>query len=608
MRLFRVSHLKHLATLWLVGGLALAFATWICFTLGLNLATAGFVYLTIIVLLALWDSFLSSAIFSLAAVAALDYYFIPPLFSFRIQYEDDLPLLGVFVLTSFVITGLVRRLRQSAETLKRQAQLLDLTHDTVVARDQRDVITFWNRGAETLYGWRHEEAIGAVCHNLLKTVYPASRQSIDDVLRGTGHWEGELTNTKKDGTQVIVASRWSMQRDDRGQPIGILETNNDITERRRAEDALRRSQAAYLAEAQNLSLTGSFGWNLASGDVFWSDQIFAILGYEPDTPPSIELMLERVHPDDAGLVRQTIDRASADRSEFDVEFRLLLPGGAIKHVHAVGRAMNGGLTDKAQFAGALMDVTAARQAELRLQESQAQVAHVARVTSLGALSASIAHEVNQPLAAIVSHGEASLRWLNRDMPRLDEVASSIRHVIANGKRASEIVQRIRGLTGKTERQKRVLDLNQLIEEVVPLVRSEAARHRALLRLELAPDLPAIHGDPIELQQVIINLIINAIQAMATVEVRPRNAIVTTRADGNDDVLLEVQDSGPGIDPEHASRIFEAFFTTKPGGMGMGLSICRSIIEAHGGQLSALSATPEQGAIFRCVLPRNADTA
>jgi len=194
------------------------------------------------------------------------------------------------------------------------------------------------------------------------------------------------------------------------------------------------------------------------------------------------------------------------------------------------------------------------------------------------------------------------------VPRLDEVASSIRHVIANGKRASEVVQRVRGLTGKTERLKRPLNLNELVEEIVPLVRSEAVRHRAVLRLDLAADLPEIHGDPIELQQVIINLITNAVQALATIEDRPRTAVVTTRTDGDDGVVLEVQDSGPGLDPEHATQIFEAFFTTKPGGMGMGLSICRSIIEAHGGQLSARSAAPEQGAIFRCVLPRSAAAA
>ena len=392
MRLFRIPLLKRLAKLWLIGGLALALATWICFTLGLNPAAAGFVYLTIIVLLSLWDSFLSSAIFSLASVYALNYFFIPPLFSFEVRYDSDIPLLGIFVLTSFVITGLVRRLQKSAKTLKRQAQLLDLTHDTVIARDHRDVITFWNRGAETLYGWRHDEAIERSLMIFWHRVPYGS--SVDRRCSAQfGSLEGELVNTKR------TARRSSSQADGRcsvtiaANRSGTLETNNDVTERRRAEDALRRSQAAYLAEAQKLSLTGSFGWNVTNGGVFWSDQTFSILGYEPSTTPSIEVMLEQVHPDDVESVRHAIDRTSGDRSEFDIEFRLLLPGGTIKHVHAVARAMEG-MADKSQFVGALMDVTAAKRAESRLHEAQAQMAHVARVTSLGALSASIAHEVN----------------------------------------------------------------------------------------------------------------------------------------------------------------------------------------------------------------------
>jgi len=543
----------------------------------------------------------SSAFFSLIAVAALDYLFIQPLFTFEVASAEDIVSLGTFVLTSFVITGLVRRLQQSSKTLQRQAELLDLTHDTVVARDPRDAITFWNRGAEQLYGWTSKEALGTVSHGLLKTVFPEPRAVIDEKLRASGHWEGELVNRRKDATQVIVASRWSLQRDDRGQIIGVLETNNDITERRRAEELLRRSQAAYLAEAQKLSLTGSFGWNESTGDVFWSEQSFVILGYGTDVQPSISLMLERVHPDDVAAVSGTIERASQDRRQIDIEFRLLMPDRTIKHVHAVAHAMEDS-PGQAQFVGALMDVTSARLAEQQVHQAQAQVAHVARVTSLGALSASIAHEVNQPLAAIVSHGEASLRWLHRDVPRLDEVESSITHVIANGKRASEVVQRIRALTRRSERQITSLNLNSLVEEVVPLVRNEVARHHALLRFELASDLPDIPGDPIQLQQVIINLIVNAAQAMADVEDHTRAVVVSSRTDGNDQVVLEVADSGRGIDTDDAAQIFEPFFTTKPGGMGMGLSICRSIIEAHGGQIAALPRASEPGAIFRCMLP------
>ncbi len=602
MRLGRLSLTKQLLGLWAVGGAVLGLATWICFTLNLDSSATAFVYLAIIVFLSLRDSFLSSAIFSVASVASLDFFFVDPKFSFQIQYSNDLPLIGMFLLTSFVITGLVRRLQLSKVTLERQARLLDLTHDTVVVRDAGDVITFWSRGAENLYGWSSEEAVGKISHVLLKTVFPQARETIDDRLRRSGHWEGELVNTNRDGTQVIVASRWSVQRDDSGRPNGTLETNNDITERRRAEAALRRSQAAYLAEAQKLSLTGSFGWNADNGQVFWSEQSFAILGVDSAVEPSIGLLLERVHPDEIESVRRAFDRASQDGSEFDIEFRLLLANGSIKHVHAVAHVM-ADETDRAQFVGALMDITPAKLAEMRLQEAQAQVAHVARVTSLGVLSASIAHEVNQPLAAIVSHGEASLRWLNREVPRLDEVASSIRHVIANGKRASGIVQRIRGLIGKAEQQRSVVNLNDLVEEVIPLVRNEAARHRTLLQLDLGDGPFAVSGDPIQLQQVLINLVINAIQAMATVEDRTRSVVVSTRAEEGDLVVLDVADSGPGIDADQAAHVFDAFYTTKPGGMGMGLSVCRSIIEAHGGQISVLSRPSGPGAVFRCVLPR-----
>ena len=294
----RITRLRYLAILWLAGIALIGLATWACFALGLTPGTAGFVYLILIVVLSLWDSFVTSALFSLAAVAALNYFFIQPLFTFQVQYGRDMILLGTFVLTSFVITGLVRRLQQSAATLERQAQLLDLTHDTILVRDSRDAITFWNRGAERLYGWTREEALGKASAALLHTVFPENRDALQNLLHGSGHWEGELINTRKDGSQVIVASRWSLQRNDFGQPAGTLETNNDITARNHAEEALRRSQAAYLAEAQKLSLTGSFGWDAANGDVFWSDQTFVILDCDRDVRPSIAAMLDRVHPDD----------------------------------------------------------------------------------------------------------------------------------------------------------------------------------------------------------------------------------------------------------------------------------------------------------------------
>jgi PAS domain S-box-containing protein len=602
MLFFRVSSRYHLAILWLVGIVTIGLVTSICFALSVPASTTSFIYLMAIVLLSLWDSFVSSALFSVVAVVALDYFFLSPILSLTIASQSDIALFAAFLLTSFVITSLVRKLQASALMQTRQARLLDLTHDTVLVRDPRDVIIFWNRGAEQLYGWSRDEAVGTVTHNLLHTIFPIPLETIKEQLRQTGHWEGELVHIRKDGSQVTVASRWSLQRDDQGQPIGTLETNNDITERKRAEEALRRSQAAYLAEAQKLSQTGSFGWNTAGGEVFWSDQSFDILGYDQTVTPSLDRLIDRVHPDDMALARTTFEVAAHDRSGFDIEFRLAMPGSVTKHIHAVAHVMEDA-PDTTQFVGALMDVTKIRQAETQLHQAEAQVAHVARVTSLGALSASIAHEVNQPLAAIVSHGEASLRWLNRDPPRLDEVEASIRHIVANGKRASEVIQRIRALTSGTVRQRSPLNLNAVVEEVVPLVRREVARHRATLQLDLASDLPDISGDEIQLQQVIINLVLNAAQAMVSIEGRPRSVVVGTRMDETDHVVLDVTDSGSGIAPEHAAQLFDAFFTTKPNGMGMGLSICRQIVEAHGGQISALARSPEPGTSFRCRLPR-----
>jgi two-component system sensor kinase FixL len=373
-----------------------------------------------------------------------------------------------------VMVDITKR-KLAEEALRVQASLLNLTHDTVFVRDMNDVITYWNRGAEELYGWKKEEAIGQVSHQFTHTIFPAPLEKINEELLRTGRWEGELTHTKRGGTQVVVASRWSLQRDEHERPTAILETNNDITERKRAEEALSKAQT--------------------------------------------------------------------------------------------------------------------------------ELAHITRVMTMGELAASIAHEINQPLAAVVTNGSACMRWLTRSQPDLEEAKDAVQRIIRDGKRASEIIARIRAFLKRTAANRVRLDINEVIQETMALAGNEAQR-RVSLRTDFAANLPVL-GDRVQLQQVILNLMMNGIEAMSSVSDRSRQLLIKTRRDDSQKVLISVTDSGIGLDAKRVEHLFEAFFTTKTEGMGMGLSISRSIIEAHGGRLWATSnAGPS--ATFQFTVPTSPD--
>ena len=597
------SHLglpRYLLALWVSGAVVLALATWACFLLGLSSATVACIYLIVIVLLSLADSFVTAVIFPVIAVGCLDVFFIQPLFAFEVTNPLDLTTLSAFLVTSIVITSLVRRLRRLGQAHREQARLLDLTRDSVLVRNLENVITYWNRGGEELYGWKREEAVGKVAHQLLQTIFPAPLERITEELLRSGRWEGELRHTRRDGIQVTVSSRWSVQQGPEGQPTGTLETNNDITQRKHVEDALRRTQETYLAEAQQLSHTGSFGWKVSSGEIFWSEEGFRIFGFNSTTRPSIELLLARVHPDDLALVQRVIDRAANDRRDFDFEHRLRLPGGTVKHVRVVARAMQVE-TSNVDFVGAVMDVTSTRLAELELQNTRTELAHVMRVTSLGELTASIAHEVNQPLGAVVANAEACLGWLDRESPDLNEAHAAIERIVRDGHRASDVIRRVRALIKRTDTQMVLLDVNEVVSEAVNIVEHELLRYRVSRRMELSRDLPAVLGDRVQLQQVLLNLLINSIEAMQPITDRPRELVIRSKQDETQQVQVTVADCGIGLSAESAHRVFDAFVTTKSSGMGMGLSICRSIIHAHGGQIWASPNEPF-GATVQFTLP------
>jgi C4-dicarboxylate-specific signal transduction histidine kinase len=281
-----------------------------------------------------------------------------------------------------------------------------------------------------------------------------------------------------------------------------------------------------------------------------------------------------------------------------------MPDRSIKHVHVVAHAV-GDQADQLEFIGAVMDVTEARRVEEQMHQARADLAHVARVTTLGELTAAIAHEINQPLTALVTQGSACLRWLARDPPNLEKARSLVEAMVSSGMRAAEVISRLRAMMKKSPPYRDLLNINDAILAVIALVDAEAQRNRVLLRTELSNDMPLVLGDRIQLQQVILNLIMNAIEAMREIDQTQRKVLVVSRKDESKGALVEVQDSGVGLEGVALDRFFDAFYTTKPDGMGIGLTVSRTIIESHGGQLRALPNVPK-GAVFQFQLPTHGE--
>jgi PAS domain S-box-containing protein len=380
----------------------------------------------------------------------------------------------------------------------------------------------------------------------------------------------------------------------------------DITDRKRAEEAFRRSES-YLAEAQRLAHTGSWAWQVAGGDALHlSEEWYRIYGFDLEQGMSAwEHKLQRVHPEDRAKWRRAVDRAIVEKSDYEVDVRLLLPDGTIKYVHTVGHPVLSASGDVAQFVGTSMDISANKRAEEALRQAQTDLAHVSRVTTMGELTASLAHEVNQPIAAAVTNANTCLRWLTRDHPNVEEARAAAMRIVKDGTRAGEIISRIRLLFRKGIPQREVVDVNEVIREMIVLLRGESARYNILVWTDLAANLPVIMGDRVQLQQVMMNLMLNSIDAMKEVDGTRELTIKSQRA-ANEEVVVSVADSGVGLPPQQADQIFTAFFTTKPHGTGMGLRISRTIVESHGGRLWAADNSP-RGAIFSFTLPTKYET-
>jgi signal transduction histidine kinase len=363
-----------------------------------------------------------------------------------------------------------------------------------------------------------------------------------------------------------------------------------LGQRARAQAAALRRSQEFLNEAQRLSSTGSFSWLTSTDEIKWSDQTYRIFEVPPATPVTFELIGTRIHPEDSAAFLALVERCRGGGEDFEFECRLALPSDSIRHLHVLAHASrerHGGV----EYIGAVQDVTERRLSEEALGKLRLDLAHVARVMSLGTLTASIAHEVNQPLAGIITNASTCLRMLAGDPPNLEGARETARRTIRDGRRASDVIARLRALFARRERETDAVDLNEAAREVTALVLSELQGSGAILRLDLAEDLPTVTGDRVQLQQVMLNLLRNAVDAMSGVNDRPRRLVISTAREENR-VRLSVQDAGIGLDPNNMDRLFQAFYTNKPAGMGIGLSVSRSIVESHGGRLWA---TPNSGA-------------
>lgn len=484
----------------------------------------------------------------------------------------------------------------------------------VLSADQR--IQSANRAFYTMFGVSRDETQGVPLYKLWNGAFELAplRAQLKEMLAGSHAFQPvEVDHVfPGKGHRTIIVDALPLPLPGHSERRALLmfqditarkraEAASDlraITERKRSEEELRRSEA-FLAEAQRLTSTGSFSWRVATDEITWSDGLYRIFELDPPLTPA--RIRTRVHPEDMILFDKMVEQARDRRNDFEWQYRLMMPDQSIKYLHTVAHAtydQDGQL----EYIAAVQDVTERRLSEEALAKARAELAHVTRVASLGVLTASIAHEVNQPLSGIITNANTCLRMLAANPPNVDGARETARRTIRDGNRAHEVIARLRALFGRKSDAMEPIDLNEATREVIALSSSDLQRNRITLQLELDNDLPFVTGDRIQLQQVILNLIRNASDAMNGINDRPKLLFIRTGRDEGDFVRLTVRDTGVGLAPQAIEHLFDAFYTTKNDGMGMGLSISRSIIESHCGRLwAAMNEGP--GATLSFSIPR-----
>jgi len=462
-------------------------------------------------------------------------------------------------------------------------------------------INYWSPEQEALYGLGPGTFDGTF-KSWKGMVYAPDWAHVVDAVKHaeqTGAVATEFRAVWPDGSLHWLSTIGRMFFDDAGKPFRIVGFTSDVSRRKLIEEELRRSEA-FLAQAQHLSRTGSFSWRVGTDEITWSEELYRIYEFDPGIMITLDVIRTRVHPEDLTLYEKMIEQARNGADDFEWQYRLLMPDQSIKYMHAVARAtrdQNGQL----EYIAAVRDVTARRLSDEALDKARSELAHVARVMSLGTLTASIAHEVNQPLSGIITNASTCVRMLDSDPPNVDGARETAKRTIRDGRRAADVITRLRALFSKEQPAFESVDLNEATREVIALSLSELERNRVTTRTELADELPLVAGDRVQLQQVILNLLRNGSDAMSDVDDRPRELLFRTELDDGRHVRLTVKDAGKGFELPNLDQLFQPLYTTKESGMGMGLSVSRAIIENHHGRLWAIpNAGP--GATFAFSIP------
>ena len=484
---------------------------------------------------------------------------------------------------------------QALERLQDYQDLLDLAQKAARAMAfdwyiQQEV-NEWSPEQEALYGLppgsfdgRYQSWKGMIHADDWPSVVDSIKHAHE-----SGEVAAEFRVTWPDGSLHWLSTIGRMFFDDRGDPLRMVGFTSDITRRKLVEEELRRSEE-FLAQAQQLSRTGSFSWRVATDEITWSNELYRIYEFDPGMIITLDVIRTRVHPEDLTLYEKMVEQARNGADDFEWQYRLLMPDQSIKCMHAVAHATRD-QSGQLEYIAAVRDITARRLADEALDKARLELAHVARVMSLGALTASIAHEVNQPLSGIITNASTCMKMLDADPPNVDGARETAKRTIRDGRRAADVITRLRALFGRKDAATELVDLNEATREVIALSLSELERNRVITRTELAEQLPLITGDRVQLQQVILNLLRNGSDAMSIVDDRPRELLFRTEVEEGNCVRLSVRDAGVGFEPQALERLFQSFHTTKPDGMGIGLSVSRSIIENHHGRLWA---EPNQG--------------